>query len=186
MCLHYILIWFNLSRSSSSPFIEQFQQVSLFYYTWIQNTSTTFALLYPFLMSSLLPLVPTPRQDLFYLPVLHLKKRKKERKKRNHFLPVYVSYTKGFLYIHVLYSSPHTPLPFLRWFQQVSVFHVHICIESTSTFTFFYNPSFPTSALLIAWPYLHSCPSLFRCLFIFQLGFLPWYFNCKYFVLKSV
>jgi hypothetical protein len=55
------------------------------------------------------------------------------------------------------------------------MFHIHSCIESTSTiFTFF--PSFiyiplPISALLLTWPVFHSCPSLFRCLSIVQWGF---------------
>jgi hypothetical protein len=37
---------------------------------WVHNTSTIFTLLHTFLISSPSPLVATPRQHLFYLPVL--------------------------------------------------------------------------------------------------------------------
>jgi hypothetical protein len=79
--------------------------------------------------------------------------------------------------VHPLYFS--TSVLFLWWFQQAKKFYIHFCIESTSTiFTLtscFYPPP-PVSALL-AWPFFHSCPSLFGCLFVgqwgFCLGFIP-------------
>jgi hypothetical protein len=52
-CLHYILIRCTPPSFSliPPPFLEQFQPVSLFcFHAWIQNTSATFALLYPFLI----------------------------------------------------------------------------------------------------------------------------------------
>jgi hypothetical protein len=43
------------------PFIEQFQQVSFYFHTWIQNTDTVFTLLHPFLMPFPHLLVSTSR-----------------------------------------------------------------------------------------------------------------------------
>jgi hypothetical protein len=56
---------------------------------------------------------------------------------------------------------PPTPFLFLSWLQHVSVFHIHIGTENTSA----------TRALPLTWLVLHSCPSLFRYLFIFWWGF---------------
>jgi hypothetical protein len=53
------------------PFLEYFQQVSFFHFhPWGYNISTILNFLYPFFISSPLPLIPTPRQNLFYLPFL--------------------------------------------------------------------------------------------------------------------
>jgi hypothetical protein len=60
----------------SPQFLEWFQQAFLFHFhTWVHSISITFLLLHPFLISSPLLLVPTPRQDLFYFPVLHFFKK---------------------------------------------------------------------------------------------------------------
>jgi hypothetical protein len=68
-----------------------------------------------------------------------------------------------------------TPLPFLKQLPQVSVFHIHTCIESTSTiFTLLYPfhlPSPPDSTFPLARPVLHSCPSLIKYLFIVHGNF---------------
>jgi hypothetical protein len=52
--------------------------------------------------------------------------------------------------------------------------------KSITIFTFFTSflyPLLPISALPLAWPVFHSCPSLFRCLLVVQwdfcLGFIP-------------
>jgi hypothetical protein len=77
--LQYIIVEFTpppFSFIPPPPFLEQFQQVSFFHFhTWEHNISTIFILLHSFLMSSPLPLVPTPRQKLFYLPVCHFWKK---------------------------------------------------------------------------------------------------------------
>jgi hypothetical protein len=72
---------------------------------------------------------------------------------------------------------PLPTFPFLRWLQQVSVFHSHVCTERTST-------TFPLP-LHLTQPMLHSCPSSFKCLFWFS-GDFDWCFTYKYIVLKSV
>jgi hypothetical protein len=41
-----------------------------YFHIWVHSISTIFILLHPFLLSSPLPLVPTPRQDLFYFLVI--------------------------------------------------------------------------------------------------------------------
>jgi hypothetical protein len=58
-----------------SPFLEQFQQVSLFYFhTWIQPTSTIFTFPHTLFMPCPLQLVPTSRQDCFtFLSFMFLK-----------------------------------------------------------------------------------------------------------------
>jgi hypothetical protein len=72
MCLQYILIRFTPSITLLyPPFLEQFQQVLLFYFhIWIQNASTIFTLIHLFLLPSPLLLVLLP----FYLPILHFLK----------------------------------------------------------------------------------------------------------------
>jgi hypothetical protein len=56
-----------------SPFLEQFQQVSLFHFhIWVNNISTTFTLLHPFLTSSS---GTNQRQELLYFPFLHFLKK---------------------------------------------------------------------------------------------------------------
>jgi hypothetical protein len=76
--------------------------------------------------------------------------------------PLYYSfYLSPFLM--VISTSLNVPYPY--------------CIESTSTmFTFFYPPPL-ISALPFAWPVLHSCSSLFSCLFVVHwdicLGIFP-------------
>jgi hypothetical protein len=48
--------------------LEQFQWASFFYFhTWIQNTSTIFTLIPPFLVPTPLPLVPTQEKIYFFL-----------------------------------------------------------------------------------------------------------------------
>jgi hypothetical protein len=70
-----------LYHSPLSPltlFLEYFQQVSLFHlHTCVHSIRTIFTLLYPFPTSSPLPLVPTPRQDLFCPSVHRFCKNKK-------------------------------------------------------------------------------------------------------------
>jgi hypothetical protein len=57
--------------SCLSSFLQQFQQDSFpQFHVWIHNISTIFSLLHPFLKSSPFPMVPIPRQDLIYIPVL--------------------------------------------------------------------------------------------------------------------
>jgi hypothetical protein len=98
-----------------------------------------------------------------------------------------------FLFVHVLYHNMvyhlhyyttiwfitsiillPTPFP-LTWCQQVSMFYIHACIESTWTylpsFTLFIYPPLPPSTVYITWSALHSCPSLFICLFVVQWNF---------------
>jgi hypothetical protein len=70
MCLQYILVRFIptiILPPPPTPFLEQFQQISLFYpHIWIQNISIIFTL------SLCSPtLVPSPRKELLYPPVLH-------------------------------------------------------------------------------------------------------------------
>jgi hypothetical protein len=61
--------------SPLTPFLEQFQHVSFFYFhIWIQNTSTTYTLTPPFLVPTFLPLVSTPRKD--FSPLLYIFKIK--------------------------------------------------------------------------------------------------------------
>jgi hypothetical protein len=76
---------------------------------------------------------------------------------------------------HPLHYSPSSSSPFLKWLPQFSMFHIHACIESTSlyssSFTQFTYPPLPTRILPLAWSSLHSCPSLFKCLFSVQCGF---------------
>jgi hypothetical protein len=52
-----------------SPFLEQFQQVSFYFYIWIQNISIIFTLTLSLMLSPHLTLVPTSGKDLLYLPV---------------------------------------------------------------------------------------------------------------------
>jgi hypothetical protein len=63
------------------------------------------------------------------------------------------------------YSPSYYSICLLRWLQQVSMFHIHSCIESTSTtftvFTFFIYPFLPTSALPLSWLVLYSRPHCF-------------------------
>jgi hypothetical protein len=73
-CLQYILdsppSSFSLSCLPHS--LIQFQQVSFFHFhMWIQNTFTLLTFIHPFLTPTCLWLMPTPRKDLLYPPVLH-------------------------------------------------------------------------------------------------------------------
>jgi hypothetical protein len=75
--LKYILVVFTPSLILPLPLLEQFQQVSFFYFhIWIQNTSTTYTLIPPFLVPTHLPQAPTPRKDLFFPPALLFFKKK--------------------------------------------------------------------------------------------------------------
>jgi hypothetical protein len=84
------------------------------------------------------------------------------------FLLVYISCGRCFVvtfpYMHTMYPSlchlfhcsPSSPSPFIKWLWQVSMFHNHTCIESTSTiFTLIYPPP-------------HSCPPLNVTCFMLQ------------------
>jgi hypothetical protein len=76
MLLHYIL--FSLPPPLFSlfplpPFLEQCQFASFFYFhMWVQNTSTMFTLVPPFLVPTHLPLVLIPRKDLFFILLLFI------------------------------------------------------------------------------------------------------------------
>jgi hypothetical protein len=60
--------------SPISPFLEWFQQISFYHlHVCVWNISIIFSLLHPFLIFPLHKLVPTPRQDMFYLPVFEKK-----------------------------------------------------------------------------------------------------------------
>jgi hypothetical protein len=68
------------------------------------------------------------------------------------------------------------PLPLLKWLWQVSMFHIHTCIESTSTIL---TLPYPLCSPSPSWCYpplsmtaLHSCSSLFKCLLIVQWAFV--------------
>jgi hypothetical protein len=74
-----IFTWLHPFYYSSSsflpPFLEQFQQVSLFnFYTRIKGVSTIFTFLYPLYLPSPFPLASFPGQDLFCLFVILLLK----------------------------------------------------------------------------------------------------------------
>jgi hypothetical protein len=62
------------------------------------------------------------------------------------------------------------PFPFLSWLPWISMFHIHSCIKVPQPYspsiTLFIYPPPPDSTLPLTWPVLHSCPSLFQCLFI--------------------
>jgi hypothetical protein len=125
MCLQCILVSFTPPLFSFIPpplFLEQFWQVSLFYFrTWIQNTFTIFAFLHSFFMPSPLSLVPTPRQDLFYLPALH-------------FLKVYIDSSRVF---HLGISDMHlscfnqinSPIVYFLYCPVPLLFNTLQCIE---------------------------------------------------------
>jgi hypothetical protein len=72
------------------------------FHTWVPSISTIFTLLHPFLISSPLPLVPTPRQDLFYLPVLRFCKNKMTFLFMKNYL---LKHPTLFKYYHVLSPS---------------------------------------------------------------------------------
>jgi hypothetical protein len=105
MCLQYILVRFTPSiilSSSLTVFLEQFQQISFFYFrVWIQNASTIFTLIPTFLVPTHLPMVPTLRKDLFFLHAFH-------------FLKVYINSPRGFTLIlhtyiyHTLIKLTHS------------------------------------------------------------------------------
>jgi hypothetical protein len=64
---------FHNALSSPITFFRTSSIASLFcFHTYVKSTLTIFVLLHPLHFASLLSLVPTPGQDLFYLPVLHL------------------------------------------------------------------------------------------------------------------
>jgi hypothetical protein len=73
--LHYIIVEFTPHRHSplsSPPLIPGIVSTVIIcpFHTWVHNISIIFTILYPYLISSPLPLVPTPRQNLFYLSAL--------------------------------------------------------------------------------------------------------------------
>jgi hypothetical protein len=73
MCLQYILVRSTPSIILPHPSllrIISMSQCSTFIH--IQSISTIFVLLHPLHVPSSLPLMPTPGQDLFYLPVLRV------------------------------------------------------------------------------------------------------------------
>jgi hypothetical protein len=92
---------------------------------------------------------------------------------------IYIYYTLIW-FISSIILHPN-PFPFLKWLQQVSMFHIHTCIENISTrltllcFTLFIYP--PLECPPLNRTYLHSCTLLFKCVFFvqwwFYLGILP-------------
>jgi hypothetical protein len=75
----YIIVEFTLSITlfyplpSSPPFLEHFQQISLFHlHTCVHDISTVFTLLHTFLIFSPVVISANLIQDLFCLLVLHL------------------------------------------------------------------------------------------------------------------
>jgi hypothetical protein len=59
---------YSLNHSPSPHFLEQFQQISFFYFhMWKQNTSTIYTLIHPVLVPTALPLVPTLEKTYFTL-----------------------------------------------------------------------------------------------------------------------
>jgi hypothetical protein len=99
------------------------------------------------------------------------------------FSHIHILYLVWFIFSIIIFLPS---FPFLKWLRKISMFDIHECIESTSTiFIFLYPlhlPSPPTHPPL-TWTLSQSCPSLFKCLLIFE-GFSPWYFTCKYTVLS--
>jgi hypothetical protein len=77
LCLQCILVRFTSFIGLLLPILEKFQQISfLYFHMWIQNTSTIFTFIHPFLIPTPLPLVLIPRKKtLFYSLVLHLNKK---------------------------------------------------------------------------------------------------------------
>jgi hypothetical protein len=77
--LEYIIVEFtppSFSFISPTPFLEWFQQISLFHlHTCIHNICTIFTLLHPFFISSPFPLVPNPQTEPVYILVLHFWKK---------------------------------------------------------------------------------------------------------------
>jgi hypothetical protein len=87
-------------------------------------------------------------------------------------------------------NLPLLPLPFSKWLWLVSVFHIHTCIESTSTiFTLLYSLSHyyhTLSMTCITFSSLIVLVSV-HCLVGFCPGILPVssaYFKMKYFFIK--
>jgi hypothetical protein len=115
MCLEYILIRLTpsiiLPHSSLSHFLGQFQQVSLFYFqTWIQNTSTIFTLLNPFLM----PFhwyAPLERTCFTFFPVFH-------------FLKLYIDRPRG---VHIGISNMY-----ISCFNQINPLILTLCLSLCS------------------------------------------------------
>lgn len=69
----FTLLWFFLI--TCHPLLKQFQHISLIYFhRCIQNTYTICGFLDPLLLTFTILLVPSPEQDLFYLPILHFLK----------------------------------------------------------------------------------------------------------------
>jgi hypothetical protein len=71
---HSLIHSLQHSLLSPSPYFSPISvsTVPIFPFSYVSTYfSTTFSLLHSFLISSLLTLVSTPRQDLFYLPVFH-------------------------------------------------------------------------------------------------------------------
>jgi hypothetical protein len=91
---------------------------------------------------------------------------------------IFIYYTLVW-FIHSIILLP-TPFPFLKWLQQVSMLHIHICIESISAiFTLLYR-------LYLLFP-SHWCPPLnMTCFtFLWWLAFLTELANL-YFVWKML
>jgi hypothetical protein len=66
-CLQYILVKFTLSiilLYPPWPIPDSFHRFHFSIFIWVQNIFTIFTLIYPFLISPPLPLVPTPRQGI--------------------------------------------------------------------------------------------------------------------------
>jgi hypothetical protein len=132
LTMYLRLILLHPASSCCLTFPEKFQQVSLFHlHTWIPNTSTIFATLFLCLPLSLW-YQSLDRTYFTFLSFIFLKM---------HFclfMMVTGCFIVTFPYMYVLYPELFHPSVFLlftlvilRWFQQVWVFHIHTCIEST-------------------------------------------------------
>jgi hypothetical protein len=94
--LEYILVRFTLSiilLYPSSPLLSRASTGLIVPFSYMSMTFPTYSPSYILsLCPAPLPLLPTSRQDLFYLPVLHLKKKR-------HFLLIQDSYTGSFIIV---------------------------------------------------------------------------------------
>jgi hypothetical protein len=72
-CIQYILFKFTPSIILLYLPILRIPSTGLIFHfhIWVHNIPTIFTFFHPFLISSPLPLLPTPRQNFYYLPVLH-------------------------------------------------------------------------------------------------------------------
>jgi hypothetical protein len=179
--LSWILPLHHSPLSPIIPFLEEFQEVIFFCFN---NEYIIF--LHSFLISPSLPLLPTPSQDLFYLPVLGCWKKTLlfkivvQKVSLWHFhMYIYMYYIPNWFTLSIFLS---TLVPFWCDFNKFkySIFILVLKVHQP------YIHSLPhVNALPLAWPTFHSCPSLFRCLYC-SVRFLSWYYTCICIVLKSM